>query len=284
MPSTAWAYWNSEGTGTGTATVATLPPTVVSAVSPLYSDEVEVSWEAPAVPAGMAITGYRVVRVAGGTPSPACGTTSSVVLPPATLSCVDSGLADGEADYVVTAVVGTWTTAGTTDDPVAVAADRTAPTIRLSGAERSNALIDRRDGEALLFFRPDAGGSIRIDAELTDDEVGPASATFPAVTAAGWSHGAETVSTGTGSAPTVTYRSGPLDFAPGASTPSPMEITGVDERGNTRTRSLTFVADADPPTGGALTVNDVAAEHGRCAVVGRGRHIHPVRHHAVRRG
>ena len=52
MPSTAWAYWNSEGAGTGSATVATLPPTVVTAVSPLYSDEVEVSWEAPAVPRG----------------------------------------------------------------------------------------------------------------------------------------------------------------------------------------------------------------------------------------
>ena len=41
-----------------------------------------------------------------------------------------------------------------------------------------------------------------------------------------------------------------------------MQMTGVDERGNARTRSLTFVADEDPPTGGALTVNDVAAETG----------------------
>lgn len=260
MPSAAWAYWISEGLGTGTASVALLPLPVVSAVSPSYSDEVTVSWDAPLVPGGMEITGYRVVRVAGGTPTPACGTTSSVPLPATDLACVDAGLADGEADYMVTAVVGTWTTTGTTSEPVTVAADRTAPTVRLSGADRSHALIDRRDGEALLFFRPADGGSIRIDAELTDDEAGPASASFPAVSAPGWSHASETVTSGTGSAPTITYRSAALIFAPDAAAPAPMEITGSDARGNSRTRTLTFVADADPPTGGALTVNDVAAD------------------------
>ena len=260
MPSTAWAYWNSEGTGTGTATVATLPPTVVTAVSPLYSDEVEVSWEEPAIPAGMAITGYRVVRVAGGTPSPACGTSPALPLPPTTLSCVDSGLADGDADYVVTAVVGTWTTSGTTEEPVTVAADRTAPTIRLSGAQRTNALIDRRDGQTLLFFRPAAGGSIRIDAELTDEETGPQSATFPAVSAAGWSHASETVTTGMGAPPSVTYRSTALTFAPGAATPAAMAVTGVDERGNAGTRRPDPRAGCDSPSGGAATVNGVAAD------------------------
>jgi hypothetical protein len=262
MPSTAWAYWSSDGGATGSAKVATLPLPVVTAVSPQYSDEVEVSWTQPAVPSGMAISGYRVVRIAGGTPTPACGTTSSTPLPPGSASCVDAGLADGDADYVVTAVVGTWTTTGTTPDPVTVAADRTAPTIALSGADRSNALLDRRGGEALLFFRPADGGSIRIDAELTDTESGPESATFPAVSAAGWSHALETVSSGSGSAPTVTYRSRALDFAPGASTPPPMDVIGVDARGNERTRVLTFVADADPPTDGAVTVNGVAAEAG----------------------
>lgn len=260
MPGTAWAYWNSEGTGTGTATVATLPLPVVTGASPPYSDQVDISWTAPNVPAGMQISGYRVVRVAGGTPTPACGTTPSSPLPAAALSCVDTGLADGEADYVVTAVVGTWTTTGTTPVPVTVDADRTAPTIRLSGAQRSNALIDRRDGQSLLFFRPAAGGSIRIDAELTDEEVGPASATFPAVSAPGWSHASETVTSGTGSAPTVTYRSTALAFEPGAAAPAPMEITGADARGNSRTRELTFVVDAAAPAGGALTVNGVVAD------------------------
>ncbi len=262
MPSAAWAYWSSEGGATGSAKVATLSLPIVTAVSPQYSDEVEVSWTEPNVPSGMAINGYRVVRIAGGTPTPACGSTASTPLPPSALSCVDSGLADGDADYVVTAVVGAWRTTGTTPDPVTVAADRTAPTIQLTGAERSNALLDRRFGEALLFFRPADGGSIRIDAELTDSEVGPESATFPALSAAGWSHAAETVSSGTGSSPTVTYRSSALGFAPGAGTPAPMAVIGKDTRGNERTRMLTFVADADPPTGGALTVNGVPAEPG----------------------
>jgi hypothetical protein len=262
MPGTAWAYWNSAGAGAGTATVATLPPVVVTAVSPPYSDEVEIAWQEPSVPEGMAVTGYRVVRVAGGTPSPACGTSPAAPLPPTTLSCIDSGLADGAADYIVTAVVGTWTTSGTTDDPVTVAADRTAPAIRLTGAERLNALIDHRDGDTLLFFRPAAGGSIRIDAEVTDVESGPSSATFPAVSAAGWSHAAETVTSGTGSTSTVTYRSAALAFASGAGTPAALEVTGADARANAGTRLLAFVADGTPPAGGALTVNDLAADAG----------------------
>ncbi len=259
MPSTAWAYWSSEGGATGSAKVATLPLPVVKAVSPQYSDEVEVSWTAPNVPSGMAITGYRVVRIAGGTPTPACGSTTTTPLPPSTLSCVDSGLADGDADYVVTAVVGPWTTTGTTSDPVTVAADRTAPTIALSGAAGSNALIARRNGSDLLFFRPASGGSIRIDAELTDGEVGPASATFPAVSGSGWSHASETVTSGVGTAPTVTYRSSALAFASGAGVPAPIVVTARDARGNASTSTLTVVADSTAPSGGSVRVNGVDA-------------------------
>ena len=274
MPSAAWAYWSSEGGATGSAKVATLPLPIVTAVSPQYSDEVEVSWTEPNVPSGMAITGYRVVRIAGGTPTPACGSTPSTPLPPSTLSCVDSGLADGDADYVVTAVVGAWTTTGTTPDPVTVAADRTAPTIALSGAAGCNALIERRYGSDLLFFRPADGGSIRIDAELTDSEVGPESATFPAV-----------------SAVRLVARSGDGELGDWLVADSDLSLVGAglrargghscahrrdgtDTRGNERTRMLTFVADADPPTGGAVTVNGVRSRAAGTAVVGCGRRLH----------
>ena len=160
---------------------------------------------------------------------------------------------------MVTAVVGTWTTTGTTPDPVTVAADRTAPTIALSGAAGVNALIARRNGSDLLFFRPASGGSIRIDAELTDTEVGPASATFPAVSGSGWSHASETVTSGAGTAPTVTYRSSALAFASGAGVPTPIVVTARDTRGNASTSTLTVVADSTAPSGGSVRVNGVDA-------------------------
>ena len=57
MPSTARAFWTEDAAGSGTATVAVLPPVVVTADSPVHSDRVELSWSAPALPSGMAVDG-----------------------------------------------------------------------------------------------------------------------------------------------------------------------------------------------------------------------------------
>lgn len=264
VPSTAQAYWTETASGSGMAHVAVLPPPTVTATSPTYSARVDVSWTAPAVPAGMAITGYRVERVVGGAAVDACGTSATTLLPVAQLSCTDTLLPDGAFDYAVTADVGSWTTTGETSVPVVVAADRTGPQLRLSGAAGDNAILDRRSGTDVVFFRPSAatGGGIRIDAELTDDEVGPASAVFPAVATSGWTHAAEEVTTGTGSEPVVTYRSSTFSFVQGASTPTPLTITGADDRANASDAVVTFAADTDGPSGGALRVNGTDATGG----------------------
>jgi len=257
MPGTAHAFWSEGAVGTGQARVATLPAVDVTASSPEHSARVEVEWQEPTLPAGMAVSGYRVQRSLAGVLADACGSTASVPLSPATLACTDARLDDGEYDYVVTAVAGSWTTTGETVAPVTVAADRTGPDVRLSGVEGSAALLAQRDGEHLLFFSSATrgGGSIRIEAELTDDGVGPAGVRFPEVTAPGWAHPAEEVTTGTGSEPTITYRSSAFVFDRGAATPHPIEVTGADDRGNESSLTVAVVDDTTAPSGGRLTVN-----------------------------
>jgi hypothetical protein len=257
MPGTAHAFWTEGAAGTGTARVASLPAVEVTGSSPQHSARVELEWDEPTLPAGMSVGGYRVQRSVAGVLADACDSSASALLSPATLACTDALLDDGDYDYVVTAVVGSWTTTGTTASPIRVAADRTGPDIRLSGVDATLALLDRREGQDLLFFSAASreGGSLRIEAELTDPGVGPAGVRFPDVPTAGWTHAAEEVTTGTGSEPTVTYRSSPFVFERGAATPDPIDVTGLDDRGNESTVVVTVVDDSTSPSGGALTVN-----------------------------
>jgi hypothetical protein len=104
-----------------------------------------------------------------------------------------------------------------------------------------------------LYFNRNTGGSFRLVDAVTDSHSGPASATFPGVTTTGWTgHTAsETVSTGTGSAPTITYMSGTYTFAISAGTPGSATITSRDVAGNVSSGSgLTFTPDtsATAPT------------------------------------
>src|SRR5687768_14008106 len=68
---TALAYWPASGTGSTTATVATLaPPTGVS-VPAMSTPAVSVGWTASA--GAVTPTGYYVTRITGGTSLFACG-------------------------------------------------------------------------------------------------------------------------------------------------------------------------------------------------------------------
>lgn len=259
-PGTAQAYWSGVGAGGATAEVATVPSPDVTAESSPLSDRVRVRWTEVTPPEGMVVIGYRVARMDRDLSVDACGSSTERLLDPRTLECDDTDLPDGTFTYVVTADLGPWTSDGASR-PVVVAADRTGPQVVLTGADAVNALVVRRNGADLLFFRPAApgGGSVVLDAQVTDPGVGPASASFPAVSAAGWTHAAQTVTTGTGTEPTVTYRSSTFTYAQGASVPPAIVVTGTDDRGNASSATLTVVADAVAPAGGSLRVNGTDA-------------------------
>ncbi len=261
VPGTAWAYWSGEGTGAGAAAVRGLPVVDVTAVAPVHTDTVEVQWSEPTVPAAMSITGYVVTRQDGPAAVAACGSSEAVPLPPGQLDCTDTGVPDGDYAYSVTALVGSWTTSGTASAPVHVEKDVTAPTVVLRDAGSVNGLIDERGGTYTAFFRSSAaaGGSLALAAEVTDAGIGPKEAVFPAIASPGWAHGAQTVTSGTGAPPTVTYSSSALAFASGAAAAADLAVTGRDLNGNSAVAPLVFVADNAPPSGGALTVNATAA-------------------------
>jgi hypothetical protein len=113
----AWAFWSSFGTGTGSAQTGTLnAPTSVSASSIAGSGKATVSWAAPE---GTAPTGYYVrrTRTSDSTTAFACGSTATTFV---TSPCNDTAVPDGTYTYVVTAVLNSWTTAGAVSNPVEV--------------------------------------------------------------------------------------------------------------------------------------------------------------------
>lgn len=112
----AFAYWPASGTGSTTATVATLaPPTGVS-VPAISTSDVSVSWTAPT--GALAPTGYYVTRITSGTPAPACSSSPSALI--TTTSCTDISVPTGPHAYVVTAVHHSWTAASTASNNVSV--------------------------------------------------------------------------------------------------------------------------------------------------------------------
>jgi hypothetical protein len=134
-----------------------------------------------------------------------------------------------------------------------VVVDTSAPTQVISMPTATSASYDAAGGR--IFFRSGVAGSFVLRSTVTDAQSGPASATFPAVTATGWTHAAATVTTGTGSAPTIAYDS-TYSWTAGAGTPGNTTITGRNAAGLTVvTSNQRFRPDNTAPTGGALTVN-----------------------------
>jgi hypothetical protein len=133
--------------------------------------------------------------------------------------------------------------------------DSTAPTNALSlGASPVGAFLSG----TTLYFKANADGSFTLQDSVTDTGIGPASVTFPAIGASGWTHAAETVTSGSGAPPTIAYASGSFTWTAGAVTPSG-SVTATDGVGNSTATSISFVPDVTGPTGGALTVNGTAA-------------------------
>ena len=116
----AWGYWSTTATATGSATTGTLnPPTGVLAISTSGSSTANVSWTAPS--GGSAPQGYYVTRTRTGDSSTAaaCGTSTSQLA--TALSCADLSVPDGTYTYRVTAVLHSWTAASSASGSVTVA-------------------------------------------------------------------------------------------------------------------------------------------------------------------
>lgn len=144
----------------------------------------------------------------------------------------------------------------TASQALTFANDQTAPTGALTlGPSPVGALLVG----TTLYVRSSIAGSFTLVDSVTDSGSGPASAAFPAVGTSGWSHAAETVVTGTGTAPTVAYASSQYAWTAGAGNPSSTTVTSADRVGNTSTTTLPLAVDNTGPTGGALRVNGVDA-------------------------
>ena len=111
----------------------------------------------------------------------------------------------------------------------------------------------------IIYYRNTVAGSFSLTSAVTDTETGPASVTFPLIGTAGWTHLAETVTSGTGTAPTLNYPSSTYSFISGVGSPGTTSVLGKDAAGNPVTTVLTFTKDTTAPTGGVLTVNAKAA-------------------------
>ncbi len=144
----------------------------------------------------------------------------------------------------------------TASQALTFANDQAAPTGALTlGTSPVGALVTG----TTLYFRSSAAGSFTLVDSVSDSGSGPASSAFPAVATSGWSHAAETVTTGSGTAPTVAYASSQFTWTAGAGNPSSITVTSADRVGNSSTTTLALVVDNTGPTGGALRVNGVDA-------------------------
>ena len=87
----AGAYWPQGGAGGGVVGVGTLlAPGNVVATATLGSATVPVRWDAVVGPDGSNIDGYYVERFVGATPSAACSSSVTTLLPAAVTSCGDA--------------------------------------------------------------------------------------------------------------------------------------------------------------------------------------------------
>ena len=264
----AFAYFTSHGTGTASATVGTLnAPTNVQATATPGSGTVPVTWTASTSGGGaVAPQGYYVTRTNTNTSttSAACGSSSTSLV--TGTSCNDTSVPDGTYTYTVIAKYHTWMAPSSPSSSVTVINDNAPPTTALSLVSPAHAFMTG-SGPYTLYYKSDTSGSFRIADQVTDNGTGPASANFPGVSAAGWSGHttSELVTSGSGSAPTITYTSSSsslFQWNGSASNPSAATVTAKDVAGNATNDTVNFVPDTTAPTSGALTVASTAATSG----------------------
>jgi hypothetical protein len=242
--------WDAESAHSGSVTVVSdnVPPTTTIELSPAtpngsngwYSTDPSFTLSASDSGSGVASTKYQID---GG----------------ATHTYNGSPVAIAEGQHTVSY----WSVdnAGNTESTHTtgtIKVDTVAPTSSLSlGSSPTHALL----AGSILYFNSAAGGSFKLVNTVADATSGPASATFPLVSATNWTHAAETVTTPSGGP----FSSSTYSWTGGAGTPSGAQtsFTSADSAGNASVPSvLTFTPDATAPTGGVLNVNGTAASAG----------------------
>lgn len=242
---------NAEPVNTQLITIDQTPPSGSIAYPNGYvsTGMISVSFSAADGQSGVNASSGQLMRASAALVNGTCGTLGSYSpVGPVGVSSpyVDSSVATNTCygyEYVVSDNVGNQATI--TSESVA-AVDTTAPTNALSLSSPSNAIL----GSGTLYYNGASGGSFTVVDAVTDRGSGPAAASFPGVVAAGWTHSAETVATGTGAAPTVGYASSTYTWTPSAATPADQGVTAVDAAGNSGGTGgiLHFVSDTTAPT------------------------------------
>jgi hypothetical protein len=121
--------------------------------------------------------------------------------------------------------------------------DRTAPTSSLSITNANGAFAS--SSGTTLYYKGDVAGSFRWLGTVADSESGPASATFPAIATAGWTHPAEVVTTPSGGP----YASSTFSWTANPGTPPQQSELAADAAGNATATATSFVSDTTPPAG-----------------------------------
>jgi len=241
---------NLNGVGAAVAATFTIDQTPPSAFS------------LGAPTAGQAIRNGQAVSVPGGSPTDANGIATvefkacagagactfgaaTVSIGSTTVSPYSVTWSSQPADGAYKVVARATDNAGNTTDSAAVAVtvDNTAPVHALTMASGSGAYLSG----STMYFKGDAAGSFVLHDALTDATSGPASIDYPDTSTSGWTHGAESTSSGPG------YASSTFSWTSSAGTPSGYSITGHDVAGNTAGQSVTFVDDTTPPSGGSVS-------------------------------
>ena len=269
LAAAAVAYFTASGTGSGAAVVGTITPATISAPSSA-SSSVTITWSAQAgvTPASLDnnIT-YTVLRKpsSGAFAQVTSGSCAST-LPDGTMTCADTSVgSNGSYSYEVVASFGSFTVSS---NVVSVNIALVPPTDSVSLVSPVGAYLNTATDT--VYINTKVGGSFGLADAVRAPGVAPASASFPGVSAAGWSGHttSETVSTGTSSAPSITYSSSTRYSFDTTAVASTGIVSSADILGNTSAGvDLTFTPFSGGPTGGSLTADGIAGTSGDALIL-----------------
>ena len=127
--------------------------------------------------------------------------------------------------------------------------DDTAPAHALSVTPLSGS-TSYDSATKTIYYVGSGAGSFRLRDAITDSGSGPLQVTYPLVSTSGWTHAAETVSTG------PTYSSSAYSWTAGStSSPGAQSIVAEDNALQSSTRTLTLTNDTAGPTGQSVALN-----------------------------